>query len=383
MRLRAPTATTEAATSVTGNAATLHASVNPTGSEVSECRFEYGTSASYGQSAPCAPSPGSGESPVAVSAAIGGLASNTTYHFRIFAKNGGGESTGSDRTFTTLPPPPTVTTEAALPVAQTSATANGKVNPNGFLVSDCHFEYGPTTAYGKSAPCTQSPGSGTTPVAVSAALESLAENTTYHFRISATSVNGTNVGSDQTFTTTLVLGPHWYDNGVRLAEGETLKQLAWGTVRLTNVSTGMVTCKTAAGVETENPPGGGAGKGTVPGVIAYACVAPMCETAGGKAELVPEKLPWTSVLIEQAPPFRDKLEGLALQVICAATEQSVQFHGSLKPEVENGTIIGVAPSTLEFAGSGSLQSTAGAGEVTGKWKLMGYGAQELTQVKNP
>src|SRR5439155_433935 len=89
--------------------------------------------------------------------------------------------------------PPTATTEAASAVAQTSATANGTVNPNGFEVSDCHFEYGPTTAYGLSAPCAQSPGSGTSPVAVSAALESLSENAGYHFRVVATSANGTNV----------------------------------------------------------------------------------------------------------------------------------------------------------------------------------------------
>jgi hypothetical protein len=378
-----PTVVTEPATSVTGSAATLNGKVNPNGSQVSECRFEYGLTTAYGQSAPCTPSPGSGESPVAVSAAIGGLASNTTYHFRIFAKNGGGEATGSDRTFTTLPPP-SVTTEAASAVAQTSATLNAKVNPNGFLVTDCHFEYGPSTAYGQSAPCTPPPGSGTTPVPVSAALESLAENTTYHFRISATSANGTNVGSDQTFTTTLVLGPHWYQNGVRVAEGSRGRQLAWGILALTNASTGTVHCRTVAGVDTENPSGGGAGKGTFPGVIFYACTAPICESAGGKAEVVPEKLPWSSVLIEEAAVLRDKLEGIALQVICAATEQSVQFHGSLKPAIENGTSIGSSASTLEFgAGSGSLQSTLGAGEMSGKWKVIGYEAQELTRVMNP
>ena len=369
---------------MTGNAATLHASVNPNGSEVSECKFEYGTTLSYGSSAPCSPSPGSGESPVAVSAAIGGLAANTTYHFRVFAKNAGGEATGSDRTFTTLGPPPTVVTEPASAVAQTSATANGTVNPNGFEVSDCHFEYGPTTAYGLSAPCAQSPGSGTSPVAVSAALESLSENAGYHFRVVATSANGTNVGSDRTFTTTLVLGPHWYNNGVRRAEGSRLPLLAWGTLTLTNASTGAVKCKTAAGVEAENPAGGGAGKGPVAGFVAYACAAPICESAGGQAELFPEKLSWTSVLVEEAPLWREKLEGIALRVNCAATGQSVQFHGSLKPEFVNGVLIGSAPSKLEFAaGSGSLQSTLGAGEVTGKWKIMGYEAQQLTQVKNP
>ena len=40
---------------------------------------------------------------------------------------------------------------------------------------------------------------------------------------------------------------------------------------------------------------------------------------------------------------------------------------------------------LEFgAGSGSLpRSKVGAGEVTGRWKVLGYEAQELTQVMNP
>jgi hypothetical protein len=40
---------------------------------------------------------------VEVSAALTGLAPNTTYHFRISATNGSGTSDGSDDTFTTLP----------------------------------------------------------------------------------------------------------------------------------------------------------------------------------------------------------------------------------------------------------------------------------------
>ena len=178
--------------------------------------------------------------------------------------------------------------------------------------------------------------------------------------------------------------PHWYKNGARVAEASKLRLLAWGTLTLSNASTGLVKCKTVAGLETENSPGGGAGTGTLPGAVAYSCVAPSCESAGGTAELVPEKLPWTSVLVEEAQLFNDKLEGITLRVICAANKQSVQFSGSLKPEFVNGFLIGAAPSTLQFGtGSGSLQSTAGAGEVTGKWKLMGYEGQELAQVKDP
>jgi len=72
--------------------------------------------------------------------------------------------------------PPTVTTEQASSVTQTSATLEATVNPNGGEVSECELEYGSTTFYGSSAPCTPSPGSGTAAVAVSAsvALDALA-----------------------------------------------------------------------------------------------------------------------------------------------------------------------------------------------------------------
>jgi hypothetical protein len=101
----APTVETKAATSVAQTAATLNASVNPNGSEVSECKLEYGTTATYGSIAPCRFSPGSGESAVAVFAYVTGLTANTTYHLRVYAKNAGGSSFGSDMRFTTPPHP--------------------------------------------------------------------------------------------------------------------------------------------------------------------------------------------------------------------------------------------------------------------------------------
>jgi IPT/TIG domain len=104
-----PTVVTESASKVTSSSAKLHASVNPNGEEVTECEFEYGTSSSYGSSVPCSALPGSGTSPVAVSASLTGLAANTAYHFRISATNAGGTSEGSDEAFTTLASPPAVT----------------------------------------------------------------------------------------------------------------------------------------------------------------------------------------------------------------------------------------------------------------------------------
>src|SRR5204863_528139 len=187
--------------SLTQTAATLNASVNPNGGAVSDCRFEYGTSVFYEASVPCSSLPGSGTSAVAVSAEVEGLAPNTTYHFRIVASNEGGTGTGVDRTLTTLPNAPRVETRAATALASTSATLNASVNPNGATVGKCRFEYGSTSAYGSSVPCASLPGSGTSAVAVSAEVQGLSANTTYHFRIVASNAGGTGAGADQTFTT--------------------------------------------------------------------------------------------------------------------------------------------------------------------------------------
>src|SRR5205823_3056379 len=168
---------------------------------VSECRFEYGTTTAYGKSAPCAPSPGSGEGSVAVSAPVTGLTANTTYHFRISATNAGGTNKGSDETMKTLPPAPTVVTAAASEDTQTSATLDGTVTPNGCEFSECHFEHGTTTSYPTRRSSAPSPGSGEGSVAVSAPVTGLAPSTTYHFRIAATNTGGTNKGADETFKT--------------------------------------------------------------------------------------------------------------------------------------------------------------------------------------
>ncbi|HEY2397479.1 MAG TPA: alkaline phosphatase family protein, partial [Solirubrobacteraceae bacterium] len=177
-----PVVETDSATAVKQTAATLNGSVDPSGSVVSDCRFEYGTSTSYGSSQPCSPAPGGGSTPVAESASLASLKANTTYHFRVRATNPAGTTPGADQSLTTLANSPTAETGAATSVKQTSATLNATVNPNGGEVTDCHFEYGASSAYGSSVPCATSPGSGSTPVAVSAQLSGLGAKSTYHFR---------------------------------------------------------------------------------------------------------------------------------------------------------------------------------------------------------
>ncbi|HZL49109.1 MAG TPA: NHL repeat-containing protein, partial [Solirubrobacteraceae bacterium] len=69
--IEVPGTSVQAATGLTTTTAVVSGSVNPAGIQVTACEFEYGTSTSYGQSAPCEPAPaqiGAGNSPKAVTA---------------------------------------------------------------------------------------------------------------------------------------------------------------------------------------------------------------------------------------------------------------------------------------------------------------------------
>jgi hypothetical protein len=186
---------------VEGTSVTLKGKVNPNGQEVTECKFEDGTTEEYKSgSAPCTPSPGSREEPVEVSARVSGLADHTLYHFRLVATNKHHETgEGADKTFTTGSASRPVT-EAASSIGETAATLNAKVDPEG-VQTECKFEYGTSTAYGSHMPCAAAPGSGDSPVAVTAALTGLAADTAYHYRIVAESEGVSSYGEDKTFTT--------------------------------------------------------------------------------------------------------------------------------------------------------------------------------------
>ncbi len=94
-----PDVVTDPASNITQTSVTVSGSVNPGGVAVTDCHFDYGTTETYGQSAPCAQSTGSGSSPVPVSAALSGLEPGQLYHFRLYAANANGSSTGQDQVF--------------------------------------------------------------------------------------------------------------------------------------------------------------------------------------------------------------------------------------------------------------------------------------------
>ena len=98
-----PVVRTGGSSGVTADAAVLSGTVTPRGTATS-WQFELGTTTAYGSStAPAdAGSSGSGQ---AVSAPVGGLQPNTTYHYRLVAVRGSERFPGADATFTTGSPP--------------------------------------------------------------------------------------------------------------------------------------------------------------------------------------------------------------------------------------------------------------------------------------
>jgi hypothetical protein len=192
-----PCAITLPATSITATGATLNGRVNPEGSDTSY-EFEYGPTASYGSKTP-ATDAGSGSALDSVSAAVSGLSTETTYHFRVLATNAAGTSFGRDQTFTTSRPFPQVVTGPPAGVLPESATLTGSVNPEG-VGTTYFFEWGATAAYGVSTP-TVSAGSGTSAVPVSALLTGLSQGSTYHYRLVAVNSAGTSYGQDVSFMT--------------------------------------------------------------------------------------------------------------------------------------------------------------------------------------
>ncbi len=99
----APSVEEEFAQGVSSTSATLHAKINPGGSDTTY-RFEYGTSQAYGSRIPVPDQAlGFGKEGVSVASHVQGLEPSTTYHYRVVAINPEGEEGGADQTFTTQP----------------------------------------------------------------------------------------------------------------------------------------------------------------------------------------------------------------------------------------------------------------------------------------
>jgi hypothetical protein len=94
---------------------------------------------------------------------------------------------------------PVATTGGAASIAESSASLNGRVDPNG-KATTYFFQIGTTRLYGANTAETPV-GSGRNPTAVSVPVTGLAPFTLYHYRIVAQNEDGRTIGKDRTFRT--------------------------------------------------------------------------------------------------------------------------------------------------------------------------------------
>jgi hypothetical protein len=196
---------------------------NSTGTKITACEFEYASedfyagAGAYDRRATCEPPPPYGESEQVklVKATPADLEPNTTYHYRLMARNEGGETgVGEDMTFTTLGTygPPTIDREAYEISGQGdgtfTATLRARVNPHGYETT-CAAEYVAEAEFQESGfagatelPCAPS----VLPVGFSgqeatATVNGLEPGARYRYRFLAANEAGEDVGEGGTFLT--------------------------------------------------------------------------------------------------------------------------------------------------------------------------------------
>ncbi|MFH1784641.1 MAG: fibronectin type III domain-containing protein [bacterium] len=156
-------------------------------------QVEYGTTANYGTSSTLDSTPDTSHG-----VSVTGLSADTTYHYRVKSRNSsGGESVGSDNTFTTDPAgttnPPVISNVTATNITATGATITWTTD----IISTSQVEYGTTASYGSTTSL-----NSTLVTSHSVNITGLTASTQYHYRVrSRNSSSQETIGTDNTFTT--------------------------------------------------------------------------------------------------------------------------------------------------------------------------------------
>ncbi len=213
----APTISNVVVSNVTSGSATINWNSNEGGMT----QIRYGTTTSYGSAVNVAGSIGSNQS------VLGGLSSNTLYHYKIVSVDAAGnQSVSGDFTFTTGPSgsdtsAPVVSGVSISALGSSQATINWTTNEP----ASSTIRYGTTTSYGLEVTSSLVTSHHQTLVGLSA-------NTMYHYQIVSRDASGNvSVSGDFTFTTSTsadVTGPT-ISNIVVAATGENRVLITWQT----------------------------------------------------------------------------------------------------------------------------------------------------------
>jgi len=201
-----PSVSTNSASSVSQNSATLNGYVTSSGVSNMNTWFEWGTSYSLGNTTSYN-NYGSGS--MSFNSTVYNLNSNTTYYYRAVAQSSYGTVYGSTLSFTTtgqtynysyntnVGSAPTVTTLLATEQTGTTAKLNGLVFASNNQSSSAWFEWGTTASLGSK---TQTIDAGSLPtVRHSDIITGLVNGQTYYYRIAAQNSYGTSYGGVNSF----------------------------------------------------------------------------------------------------------------------------------------------------------------------------------------
>jgi hypothetical protein len=206
-----PDVTTGLASNVTPRSATLTGTVALDKEGEATCRFVWGRSKEFGETAPCTAPVTEEKTSVqaTLSQATGSeLEPDTIYYYRLQATNKNGLNPGEpgqDQEFTT--PGPGIHEEATSNVASTSATLDARIDPHN-APTTYYFQYGTSSAYGTNVPAAPGLllGAGAGDLEVAQHLQGLLAGTIYHYRVVVVSEPEPGVfeafdGPDRSFTT--------------------------------------------------------------------------------------------------------------------------------------------------------------------------------------
>ena len=188
-----PTVSASTPSNIAQTSATLNASFTQGTKTITARGFRYGTtSGSYGTTV-------SGTvSSSTFYADISSLSANTTYYFQAYVTTADGTVYSNEKSFTTSPIPPTVTTNDATNIQTTTATLNASYAQGSKPITARGFNYGTTSgSYTEHISGTVS-GSN-----FSANITGLTANTTYYYQAYVTTDDGTVYGNEKSFKTNL------------------------------------------------------------------------------------------------------------------------------------------------------------------------------------